>query len=90
MKHPRMVRISPVVGGFAAGILVGGLLAGIAVADQPHMQSARHHLEQARDELKEADKDKGGHREKAIDYVRRAMDECDAGMRFDREHNKRR
>jgi len=89
MKHPRMVRISPVAGGFAAGILVGGALAGIAVADQAHMQSARHHLEQARDELREADKDKGGHREKALDYVRRAMDEVDSGMRFDREHGRR-
>ena len=84
MKSAGRARIAPVVTAFLAGTLAGGIGIGVAIADQPHMKAARHHLEQAREELQKAEKDKGGHREKAMDIIRHAIDEVQAGIDFDR------
>ena len=48
--------------------------------DQPHMQSALTALENARDSLDKAEPDKGGHRAKAIDYVKGAIEEVKKGI----------
>jgi hypothetical protein len=69
--------------------VLGGLLAtGVALADKPeqkqaHMQDALKHLEQADGALKKATGDKGGHRQKAMDLIKQATDEVNAGIAFD-------
>lgn len=49
-------------------------------ADQPHMQAALTALESARNNLDRATADKGGHRAKAIDLVRDAINEVKKGI----------
>ena len=51
-----------------------------AAPDQPHMQNALNALENARDNLNRATADKGGHRAKALDYVRDAISEVKKGI----------
>ena len=48
--------------------------------DQPHMQNALTALENAKDNLNKATTDKGGHRVKAIDYVKDAISEVKKGI----------
>lgn len=48
--------------------------------DQPHMQNALSALENAKDNLNKATADKGGHRQKALDYVRDAISEVKKGI----------
>jgi hypothetical protein len=48
--------------------------------DQPHMQSALNSLESAKDNLNRATADKGGHRAKAMDYVKDAISEVKKGI----------
>jgi hypothetical protein len=51
-----------------------------ASPDQPHMQAALNALENAKNNLNNATADKGGHRAKALDYVRDAIDEVKKGI----------
>jgi len=51
-----------------------------------HMQAALDHLRDARAELDQASADKGGHRVKAISLINEAIDEVQAGIRFDNRH----
>jgi hypothetical protein len=48
--------------------------------DQPHMQNALTALENAKDSLEKATSDKGGHRVKALGYVKDAIDEVKKGI----------
>ena len=50
------------------------------VPDQPHMQNALNALENAKDNLNRATADKGGHRARALDYVRDAISEVRKGI----------
>ncbi len=52
-----------------------------AVVDQPNMQQALDRLKDARNDLEKATADKGGHRAKAIDFVKRAIEEVKAGIK---------
>jgi hypothetical protein len=54
--------------------------------DQPHMEAAMQHLRQAQEELQRATSDKGGHRVRAIEFVKQAESEVQAGMHFDDRH----
>ena len=54
--------------------------------DQPQMQAARTDLQKARAKLNAATSDKGGHRNNAIAAINNAIEEINAGMRFDRHH----
>jgi len=67
-----------------ATVLFGEFLVGRASADQPRMQAALDALRLAERELMAADNDKGGHRAKAIVHTRKAIDEVEKGIRFDR------
>lgn len=71
---------------FLAAVLVTGFVAGRAHAAQPHMNAAVHHLRSARHELETALADKGGHRERAIRIVDRAIAETEEGISYSREH----
>lgn len=55
-----------------------------AASDQPHMQAALTALESARNNLDRAEADKGGHRAKAIDLVKSAIDEVKLGIQAGR------
>ena len=61
-------------------ILVGITIAGWAAVRQPHMAAALEHLKTARAELEMAEHDKGGHREKAIELVDRAIKQTHKGI----------
>ena len=69
---------------FAAEEVVSGYETGSA--DQPFMEKAKKDLEQALTNLKNATADKGGHRNKAIDLVKDAIDEVEKGIKYDRRN----
>jgi hypothetical protein len=64
----------------AVAVLAVVFAAGYALAAQPHMEAALHALENARDELKSAEQDKGGHRVQAIELVESAIEQTRAGI----------
>lgn len=80
VKHSR-IRLVVVAAIFAAG-----LVAGRVTADQPRMQAALDSLRTAERELQAADNDKGGHRQKAMDLVRKAIEQVEKGIQYDRKH----
>lgn len=51
-----------------------------AAPDQPHMTAALAALESARNNLDHATNDKGGHRARAIDLIKNAIDEVKKGI----------
>jgi len=53
---------------------------------QPHMEAALHHLQQAADELKEAEHDKGGHRAKALELTNQAIKHVQEGIEVGNRH----
>ena len=63
-----------------------GFYAGRASADQPRMQAALEHLRLAKGELERADRDKGGHRERALRLTNDAIAEVERGIGYDRRH----
>lgn len=69
-----------------AAIGAGSLLVKGVNADQPAMQNALNHLQQAKKLLERADTDKGGHRKKALEHTNQAIDEVQMGIRYDRAH----
>ena len=54
--------------------------------DQPNMKEAKEHLKNALDHLQRASADKGGHRERAMDLIRSAINEVEKGIAFDRNN----
>ncbi len=69
---------------FAAEEIFSGFEA--SSADQPFMEKAKTDLEQALNNLKKATADKGGHRNKAIDLVKEAIDQVERGIKYDRRN----
>jgi hypothetical protein len=69
---------------FAAILLV--FRPSAAEEHQPHMEAALQHLQEAKEELKRAEHDKGGHREKALDLTDNAINEVKQGMHYAAEH----
>lgn len=55
-----------------------------AFARQPYMDRALEHLRAARASLQAAEPNKGGHRERAIELVDRAIAQVEEGIRFAR------
>lgn len=55
-------------------------------ADQPQMQAAKSNLENAMKSLRRASADKGGHRERAMDLVSKAITAVNNGIEYDRTH----
>lgn len=58
----------------------------VSSPDQPNMQEAKNHLQDALNNLQRASADKGGHRAKAIDLTREAIAEVNKGIAFDRSN----
>lgn len=71
----------------AASTFCLGCFATQAYAErQPHMRDAMASLKSAFDSLEKATPDKGGHRVKAMELTKQAMEEVKAGMEFDNKH----
>ena len=72
---------------FVLMFLLGAVAIAGALPDQPNMQAARSSLQTAKAELQKATPDKGGHRVNAVRLVNAAIQEVNAGIAFDRQHN---
>ncbi len=74
--------------GTALAVTIGTSSIGLVRADQPqpNMKKALTELEDAREALKKATPDKGGHRVKAIKLINDAIDEVNAGIKWDDEN----
>jgi len=70
----------------AIGAAVTALSSKEAVAYQGNMERALESLHAALDSLQQATPDKGGHREHAMDLIRQAIRQTEAGIRFANEH----
>ena len=68
-------------------LLVSGTV-GICAADEPHMRAALERLREAREQLEKAEPNKGGHREKAIELIDRAMEQVKAGIEAGEHHER--
>ena len=69
----------------AAAAIVASAAAPVS-ADQPKMQAAKVDLQKAQNSLRRATADKGGHRERALDLVAKAITAVDNGIDYDRTH----
>jgi hypothetical protein len=68
-------------------VALGGLGLRVASAEpQRRMESALRHLQEAREELREASADKGGHREQALEFTVKAIRQVEEGIEFDNRH----
>jgi len=80
-------KVSTIVLAGALTALVSGNLVREAVADeQPHMKAALKLLQEADAQLEKATADKGGHRVKAREHVKNAIEETKKGIAFDNKH----
>ncbi len=69
----------------AVAVIFASLAAPVS-ADQPRMQAAKVELQKAQNSLRKASADKGGHRERALDLIAKALTAVDNGIDFDRTH----
>jgi|GEM_PF-248803 len=58
----------------------------ISALDQPYMKAAKKDLNQAKNVLRRATPDKGGHRERAIDLVNNAISQVEKGIAYDKKN----
>ncbi len=58
----------------------------IVAEPQPHMKAALESLQKAKEQLEKATADKGGHRAKALELVKSAIEETQKGISFDSKH----
>ena len=72
--------------GLAAIGLFGATVKSAWQAYQGNMERAIASLDEALQSLKESTPNKGGHRERAMDMVRQAISETQAGIQFANQH----
>jgi hypothetical protein len=63
-----------------------GALTTASAEPQPKMHEALDALRTASAALEAANRDKGGHRAKALEHTRAAIAQVEAGIRFDNRH----
>jgi hypothetical protein len=68
------------IGTSLMALTFGMLGGGTAYAFQEHMFNARNDLQQAVNELQQAEHDKGGHRENAVGLVQQAINQVNQGI----------
>jgi hypothetical protein len=68
------------IGTSLMALTFGMLGGGTAYAFQEHMFNARNNLQQAVNELNQAEHDKGGHRENAVGLVQQAINQVNQGI----------
>ena len=93
MSDPKLSRRDSLKGlaglgaaGLAAAAGATVLTASAASAAQPHMDDALATLHMALHQLQVATPDKGGYRSKAINAVRAAISDVEAGIHWSRNH----
>ncbi len=85
MRNPWKVTSLALVAVLAA--VIGNSAINSADAEpQPKMKSALNHLESALSDLQSATADKGGHRARAIDATKNAIDQTRKGIAFDNKN----
>jgi hypothetical protein len=73
--------LTPLV--FVFGLVAGGALMGTAMAvTQTHMQNALSSLQTAQYQLSQANADKGGHRNSALNYTNLAIQQVRQGIQY--------
>lgn len=82
-KKSRSLTLFAIATAFAANLVIP---LSMTHADQPHMQAALDALRSAENRLQAATHDKGGHRQRALELVRRAIKQVEEGIKFDRRH----
>jgi hypothetical protein len=76
-----------ILAGMLGGVVLGGALgAGVVLASARHMQDALNHLNNAKAALEQAQHDKGGYRQRALEHVTQAIGEVQKGMQYADEH----
>ncbi len=70
----------------AVAAFVAGCASGPPPSYQPHMQNALALLQSAHSELEQAEPNKGGHRERALELVARAISDVQQGMQWAAQH----
>lgn len=85
MRHVtrRQALIAASVGGAA---LVAAIPTAVQAEEQPAMKAAQLALMSAAQHLKEATADKGGHRAKALQLIKQALEEVQKGIEYDQKH----
>ncbi len=81
-------KVSTVVLAGALVAVVSGNFTSEASAEekQPHMKAALKLLQEGDTQLEKATADKGGHRVKAREHLKNAIDEVKKGIEFDEKH----
>ena len=80
-------KVSTVVLAGALVAVVSGNMVRDAVADeQPHMKAALKLLQDGDTQLEKATADKGGHRVKAREHLKNAIEEVKKGIAFDNKN----
>jgi len=70
----------------AAALAAATLVPNVTAEPQPKMRAALDSLRDARRSLEQATADKGGHRVKAIQLTQQAIEQVEAGIKFDNHH----
>jgi len=70
----------------AAALAASTLVPNVTADPQPKMHAALDSLRAAARSLEDATHDKGGHRAKALQLTKQAIDEVQAGIKFDNQH----
>lgn len=70
----------------AAALAAATLVPEVTADPQPKMRAALDSLRSAERALEQATHDKGGHRAKALQLTKQAIDEVQAGIKFDNKH----
>ena len=79
-------KVKTLLGAAAVAAFWAGCASGPTYSYQPHMQNAQASLQYAQSELQQAEPNKGGHRERAIELISGAMREVQRGIQWAAEH----
>jgi hypothetical protein len=85
MNTRMKVRTILIVAG-AVVAFVAGCATGPTYSYQPYMQNAVVSLQYAQNELRQAEPNKGGHRERALGCINQALDAVQAGIDWAAAH----
>ncbi len=86
MRNPWKITSLALAGLMTIMIGRGALVGSVSAEPQPKMHQALDELRTAAHTLEEADRDKGGHRAKALELTRAAIQQVEAGVRYDNRH----
>jgi hypothetical protein len=86
MRNPWKLTSFALIALLATALGRGAMTNHASAEPQPKMHEALDQLRAAASSLEAADRDKGGHRAKALELTRSAISQVEAGMKFDNHH----